>query len=164
LVVRELAGVLEMALALPRAVLDGGPVTLDVLCQAVEGVSHFLYLAERARRELPATQLELEIQAEIDKYLLLAIVPHAEREDPAIFEPRRAAAMREHLFDRVVFVHEAGSEHGDRYRLANRLAARFARRLETTLALRGRFLDLQAILRRFYAVGQTEKIELALAA
>ncbi len=29
-------------------------------------------MVERARRELPATQLELELQAEVDKYVLLA--------------------------------------------------------------------------------------------
>ncbi|MCH7929016.1 MAG: ATP-binding protein [Proteobacteria bacterium] len=39
------------------------------MMHSVEGVSHFVLVAERARRELPVTQLELELQAEIDKFL-----------------------------------------------------------------------------------------------
>src|SRR5262249_42528562 len=46
---------------------------LDAVCQLIEGVSHFVYVADRARRGLPATHLELELQAEIDKYVLLAL-------------------------------------------------------------------------------------------
>ncbi len=43
-----------MRLCLPRAALDGArPMRFDEKCQVIEGVSHFLYLAERARRELP---------------------------------------------------------------------------------------------------------------
>ena len=77
LLVREADdGAIEMALRVPRL----GPRTLDLtrgadldpLCQIIEGVSHFVYLADRARVDREATQLELELQAEVDKFVVLA--------------------------------------------------------------------------------------------
>ena len=139
LLIRDAGGELEVALHLPREALAGGrPPSFDEVCQIVEGVSHFVYVAERARRELPATQLELELQAEVDKYVLLA---HGDLDgDAGRFEPGRAARIRARLFERVSFVHPAGTEVGDRYRIENDLAARFVGRIEADLARRGRCL------------------------
>jgi hypothetical protein len=180
LLIRDSDGEIEVALHLPREAIsrDRQP-TFDEICQIVEGVSHFLYVAERARRELPATQLELELQAEVDKYVLLVY----EGIEPAFgwpdepssrhslsskghhrFEPDRAARVRASLFEQVTFTHPAGTETGDRYRIANDLAARFAGRLEADFARRGRYAEMLSVLRRFYAVGQAEKIALARAA
>lgn len=157
LVLREDSDGIEVALHLPRSAVDrSARPSFDELCQIVEGVSHFLYLVERARRELPATQLELELQAEIDKYVVLAGAPP--------FELERSAEIRMRLFDRVSFVDPPGTETGDRYRMANDLAARFAGRLEAMFAKHGRYDLMRAALRRFYAAGQTEKLELARAA
>jgi hypothetical protein len=161
LLVRDAGGALEIVLYLPRAAVEraeGSPApTFDELCQVIEGVSHFLYLAERARRELPATQLELELQAEVDKYLLLT-------HDRRGFHPARARAVRARLFDRVRYLHAPDTERGARYRMANDLAARFARRLDAIFTRHGRFEPMRAVLRRFYGAGQTEKIGLAQAA
>ena len=158
LLVRDQDGELEMRLCLPRAVLEGArPMSFDETCQVIEGVSHFLYLAERARRELPATHLELELQAEVDKYVLLS-------HDDAGFDPARAARVRAQLFERVRYLHAADTEKGARYRMANDLAARFARRLEALVTRHRRFEPMWATLRRFYGAGQTEKIGLAQAA
>ena len=155
-------GDVELSLRLPRAAVEGRP-SFDQLCQIVEGVSHFLYVVERARRELPATQLELELQAEVDKYVLLTHGP-ALAAGPQRFEAGRAARIRRTLFDRVSYVDPAGTETGDRYRFANDLAAGFAARLEKRFARHGRFEQMRAALRRFYCAGQAEKIELARAA
>jgi hypothetical protein len=157
--VREREGELELSVRLPRVALEGGRPSFDELCQIVEGVSHFLYLAERARRELPATQLELELQAEVDKYLLFA---HGG--GGRAYHPARAARLQERLFDRVRYLHPAHTERGERYRMANDLAARFARWLEARFARHGRKEQMRAWLRRFYGAGQAEKIELARAA
>jgi hypothetical protein len=156
--------VLELALVLPPAPATAGAAESDVPAdparepsdhwlQLVEGVSHFLYIVERARTGLPATQLELELQAEVDKFVILAL--DAPRPDA---DAARVLVGR--LYDRVAFVHPVGSEAGDRYRLANGLAARFVLRLT---ALRERTAMARA-LRRFYRSGQTEKIRLARAA
>jgi len=149
LVVRELSDTLEIAVLLPKEAIEAEEsVSLDVYCQVAEGVSHFLYLIERVRRGLPTTQLELELQAEVDKYVVVA---NAESSAGAA----SASRLRQKLFERIDFLHPEGSERGDRYRLANRLASRFVRRLDaggSTIALR-----------RFYDAGQREKIEMALA-
>lgn len=148
LLVRESADELELALVLPANAAND-----DGYLQLVEGVSHFVYLAERARTNLPATRLELELQAEVDKFVVLAGAS-------AALTRRRARSLHERLYARVRFLHDAGTEDGDRYRLANELAARFVARIcdhaEPTLP--------RGALRRFYRSGQAEKIRLARAA
>jgi hypothetical protein len=160
LLVREYADGVEIAIHLPTSALAKVPITFDELCQIVEGVSHFVFLVERARRELPLTQLELELQAEVDKYVMFVHGPH----DVRPFEPDRAARIRAKLFDGVQYIDPPGTERGDRYRLANDLAARFAGMLDEQFARRGRFEQLWRALRRFYGAGQYEKINLACAA
>jgi hypothetical protein len=158
LFIRESRDAFEMALHLPREAVEAGPrAGFDGVCQVVEGVSHFLYVAERARRQLPTTQLELELQAEVDKYVLLVF---AERS----FDAKRAAAVRSRLFERVEYAHAADTEAGVRYRMANDVAARFAGKLESSYARAGRFSELRVTLQRFYGVGQTDKLALARAA
>jgi hypothetical protein len=161
LFLRDHDGELEVLLHLPRAAVtrtaDDPLPSFDDLCQVIEGVSHFLYLAERARRELPATHLELELQAEVDKFVLLS-------HDDAGFHPARAARIHNRLFERVTYLHAADTERGARYRMANDLAARFTRRLEALFTRHGRPEPARAALRRFYGAGQTEKIGLAQAA
>lgn len=155
LLLREHGGALELALLLPKRLLQAESPHRDTdgLLQALEGVSHFVYLSERARTELPTTRLELELQAEVDKFVLLALV------DGTLDEPARDAVC-ETLFERVQFLHREGSEDGERYRLANTLAARYTRRLDTNASPQ----TLTRELRRFYRAGQTEKIRLARAA
>ncbi|MGC4091769.1 MAG: hypothetical protein QM756_28580 [Polyangiaceae bacterium] len=154
LLVRENDDSVELALLLPKEVIDSGAhPNSDALMQAVEGVSHFVYLSERVRTGLPTTKLELELQAEVDKFVLLALA-----DTPR--DARAREAICEKLFERVSFLHAPESEDGERYRLANALAARFVRRLDpaaNSAALRDR-------LRRFYRAGQAEKIHLARAA
>lgn len=152
-------GVLEMALHLPS--LSGtntharpGESSLDVLCQLIEGVSHFVYVAERARVNREATQLELELQAEVDKYVvLLASMPSVARSE----------SLRARLFEHVRFQHAPGSEPGDRYRVANATAAKFARRLEREFIAPRRLLPMRDELRRFFRMGQEDKLRYATA-
>ncbi|HRI68002.1 MAG TPA: hypothetical protein PK156_27385 [Polyangium sp.] len=158
LLLRENEDGVEVALHLPATALDmKKTLGFDQVCQVIEGVSHFVFLVERARRELPVTQLELELQAEVDKYVVF--VHDAQR-----FEPHRAARVRARLFEAVSYLDPPGTEKGDRYRLANELAARFSGTLDERFARRGRFEQLWQALRRFYAAGQNEKINLACAA
>ena len=148
LLVRDGEHTVEMALRVPDAAPRVG--ANDVWLQLLEGVSHFVYLAERVRTGLPFTQLELELQAEIDKFVLLALDAE-ERPDARLLHFR--------IFEQATFLDPPGSEAGERYRLANRLAARFAGRLA------GRAdVEVRALLRRFYRAGQAEKIALARAA
>lgn len=153
--VRETQGDVEVAVSLPPVGLSPprGEVSLDVLCQVVEGVSHFVYLADRIRDERPMTRLELELQAEVDKFVIVGFA--------ALAHPDRKAAWRlvSRLYEGVRFLHEAGTEEGERYRIANDLAAKFCARLASTVVpnARERF-------QRFHREGQEAKLRLALAA
>jgi hypothetical protein len=150
-------GALEVCLRLPSVANDGGEVALDALCQIIEGVSHFVYVVERARLQREATQLELELQADVDKWVVLAAATRA-------FDVEQSAALRERLYERVAFAHAPSSELGERYRVANDAAHAFVRRLERDYLRRARFGELRAELCRFFHVGQEDKLRLGRAA
>ena len=157
LFVRESEDGLELLLRLPRLVertVDVEGAGLDPLCQIIEGVSHFVYLADRASQDREATQLELELQAEVDKYVILA----SSLRD---FDERTSRRIRERLYEDIAYVHEAGTEEGDRYRVANGCARRFTGRLERDYVTRARFGELQGALRKFFHMGQGEKLRAA---
>jgi hypothetical protein len=154
-------GTIEMSLRVPRLLERELDVAsgrgLDPLCQIIEGVSHFVYLAERARLDREATQLELEVQAEVDKYVVLAASVTA-------LDVRASAALRRRLYEDVAFAHEASSELGERYRVANDLAHTFVRRLERDFVEARRYPQMRETLRRFYRMGQEDKLRTARAA
>jgi hypothetical protein len=155
LVVREdEGGDVLVSLKLPALGRQAG---LDGFCQVIEGVSHFVYVVERVRSGRAATQLELELQAEVDKWVVLAA-------SLANLDADSSAALRARLYERVVFVHDAASELGERYRIANDAANRFVRRLERDCVGTARFVELRARLRQFFHVGQEEKLRLGRAA
>jgi hypothetical protein len=153
-------GAVEMSLRLPnlgRAEFDvAADSDLDPLCQIIEGVSHFVYLADRAKDDRETTQLELELQAEVDKYIVIAAALGATSRESS-------ETLRGRLYEDVSFEDAAGSELGDRYRMANRVAARYVRRLEHAYVRRGRIRELHRELRRFYRLGQEEKLRVAAA-
>lgn len=149
LLVRQSESGLEISLRL--APLKGA---LDGLCQLIEGVSHFVYVAHRAEAERETTQLELEIQAEVDKYVVLASSIEGLDED-------KSGDLRRRLYDEVAFVHAAESERGDRYRVANGVAQRFTRRIERDFVAKNRFGEMQRALRAFFRMGQADKLRAA---
>jgi len=148
---RESGDELEIALVLPpesKQITAGGALN-DVWLQVAEGVSHFVYLVERARVSLPVTKLELELQAEVDKFVLsLGFTSNDDR------------GLLERMFDSPRFLDPEDSEAGERYRLAHHLAARFVSRVVVAND-RGRARER---LRTFYRAGQADKIRIASAA
>jgi len=149
LLVRESDSAVELALVVPTEAPCAG--ANDTWLQLLEGVSHFVYVVERVRTGLPTTQLELELQAEVDKFVLLGLEPGS--------DPLTARRLHTHLYEGGRFLDASGTEAGERYRLANDLAARLSARLL------GRDQgEARALLRRFYRAGQTDKIALARAA
>ncbi len=159
LLVRESEESMELSLRVPelsqsRAFdLDDGK-SLDALCQIIEGVSHFVYLTNRAEAHRETTQLELEVQAEVDKYVVLSASVGELTES-------RSQRVRERLFERVTYVHHAHTDEGQRYRAANDCARRFVRRLERDFIARCRFGEMHTELRRFYRMGQADKLRAA---
>ncbi len=167
LLLREADESLEMALLLPAGTPhESHRLSLSDDClQLLEGVSHFVFIAERARIGLPATQLELELQAEVDKFVVLAgafddRLSSKPRKFSRKAAPKALQELHQKLYEGVSYLHAAETEAGHRYRLANDLAARFVRRVL-------RFGDAQRsrrLLMRFYRSGQADKIRLAHAA
>lgn len=157
-ILRQSNDALEMVVLLPQssvgALLSPGEgSSFDAYLGAVEGISHFIHLAERARTRLPTTLLELELQAEVDKFaVLLEALGSASEAD--IYDLHRR------LYEDVTFIHTAVSERGRRYRLANELAAK----LWSQLLPRNLDQEALSVLRRFYRAGQAEKIRMASAA
>jgi len=44
---------------------------IDEISCAIEGVSHFIYVCDRVSKSIPVKKLELELQAEVDKFIIL---------------------------------------------------------------------------------------------
>ncbi|MFA4873809.1 MAG: hypothetical protein WC956_00730 [bacterium] len=97
---------------------------LEEFACAAEGASHFLYVADRAARGVAVSQLELELQAEVDKFLLIHLLA-AKRDGtvgPMLFEKQ----FQLHSFDPSL-----DSEELCRYEAASQFAAKFCSRLLT---------------------------------
>lgn len=158
LIVRQSVEGLDVVVLLPeasvRALLAGDPDgDMDAYLGAIEGVSHFIHLAERARTQLPTTLLELELQAEVDKFAILT--------DSSVSLPTLALHdLHRRLYENVRYLHESTTERGQRYRLANDLAAK----LWSQLIGHGQSHLIRTVLRRFYRASQAEKIRMVRAA
>jgi hypothetical protein len=141
----------------PLVRLHGGNVA--DWCTALEGVSHFLYLAWNAGHDKPVSLLELEMQAEVDKYV--ASYWLLRRQFPQHFP----AELRRVLFERTrVDPRAAAAGRADLYREASRYADKFCARLERLLArgrasLHGGAADDAVLpeLRRFYRLTHARK-------
>lgn len=125
---------------------------LDAYCRLAEGVSHFLYLARAAALERRLSLLELEAQAEVDKFASLVLHGWPELEGSG------ARALHARLFRDVSY--RAGLDPAERFRYleANRLAALFTARLLAHVV--GRRLDrLLEALRYAYRLGAEAKLQ-----
>jgi len=106
----------RLAAADPRETLSDA--NLADFWTVLEGVSHFHYLAWNASFDKPVTLLELEMQAEVDKYvstrLLLLEQPGASL----------GAPLWNRLFEEPVLDPRLDAEEVDRYQAASTLAGR----------------------------------------
>jgi hypothetical protein len=164
LLVAEDSGGIEVSLYLDRSVIERldarcplrllSEENLADYCTALEGVSHFHYLVWSAGLERHVSLLELELQAEVDKYasaLRLMLEQGAGRFPAELFE---------RLFDRAQFAPHLSSSERARYEEAHRFAARFCGRLEERFLRRrqARPDGLLAELRTFYRLGRHAKL------
>jgi hypothetical protein len=117
---------------------------------ALEGVSHFIYTVCCARTGRLVSQLELELQAEVDKYVACLLTRSPE---PAI-----SASLRRRLFGDVAYESDLDRDEHDRYRAANDNAHRYAAWLETTFVGPRRIPEMLAELRRFYRQSLASKL------
>lgn len=163
LYLRESDDGLELALYVDGAVLERlessdpfaglSAANLQDCCTAVEGVSHLLYVAWSAMQGRAVSLLELETQAEVDKFAA-ALVLSGETGGP------EAGLLIERLFGQVRYAEGLDAERLQRYRAANLFAARFCGRLArrwlggSTRGHHGLFRDL----RDFYRLPHARKL------
>ena len=134
----------------PRIQLDTS--NLDAFCTLTEEVSHFVYVLFCAQALRSITELELELQGEVDKYLNATFLLSLQN-DGAV-----SSRLREMLFRRYRLAASLTPERAERYHAASDLAFRYCGYLERLL--RGsRLADLARESRRFYRLGQTEKLD-----
>ena len=131
-----------------------GEENLADYCTALEGVSHFHYFVWSARRQRTVSLLELELQAEVDKYASALRLTLSQREG------RFPTDLFARLFEGVSFLPHLSDEERTRYEEAHRVAARFCRKLEERFLRprRARPEALLAELRAFYRLGRQAKL------
>ena len=117
---------------------------------ALEGVSHFLYLAWNANHDRPVSRLELELQAEVDKFVSATAVLGLEKNKAFMQE------IWSLLFSQPKFNENLEKEHLARYMKANEYASKYCLNLigmnnKTTKCLHNE-------LRRFYRLNQRAKL------
>jgi hypothetical protein len=135
----------------PRVLLDRS--NIGPFCTLTEEVSHFVYILFCAHASRSVTQLELELQAEVDKYLNTAFLLSLQNEGAV------SSHLRQMLFRRYRVAERMSPEQKERYRAASDLAYRYCGFLESQFLRRSRLTDLAREARRFYRLGQREKLE-----
>jgi hypothetical protein len=161
LLIAEAEGEAEVALYLEHELLErlgrhDPLVRLDAdnladFWSALEGVSHFVYYAYNAEREKSVTLFELELQAEVDKFVATTALL-------ATQSGRAPRGLHGWLFDLPVLDERLNEAERERYRLANRYAGKYCRRLVEALRRGPGEEGVQRELRRFYRLSQSSKL------
>lgn len=122
---------------------------LAAFCVVLEGVSHFTYTACNAALDKQVTLLELELQAEVDKFVVASLLLRRQ-----VSRPQHRALMKR-LFGRAQFCGGLSRAELERYAEASRAAGRFCERvLRPGRRARQRLADL----RRFYRMPKLDKL------
>ncbi len=160
LLICEADGAVELALYVDGAALarlaarDPGhrldDDNLGAFLYAVEGVSHFVYAVVCAQQDRAVSALELELQAEVDKYVVCLLIGGG--------APATSPGWRRRLYDECVFEDDLDADERDRYRAANSNARAYAASLERRFVHRRAVVDMLAELRRFYRLPLAGKL------
>jgi hypothetical protein len=134
----------------PSHRLDGG--NLNDFWTALEGISHFLYYAWNADKDKSVTLLEMELQAEVDKFVTTSVLLHRQGSGSP-------AGLHRWLFAQSEFDGQLSPSERVRYEDANRYAGKYCRKLVSRLGLGRMGEDLRTELRRFYRLSQPAKIQ-----
>ena len=126
------------------------PDQLDDFCKVVEGLSHFTYVVWRAQKDQQMTLLELELQAEVDKYVSTMQLALQQRDNDLLH------GLHDRIFDNFEFREGLDDEQLERYRAASEYAGRFCRRIRRRLLRSGDGVLRE--LRRFYRMPMNDKI------
>jgi len=112
----------------------------------VEGVSHLLLLLNRLKSKQEVSQLELELQAEIDKFIFMKF-----------YVPESGAEAKGHL-QREADLKKLDPSRKITYETARRLAYRYCLQLENKYLVNRSWDPLWENLRHFYRMSHWEKL------
>ncbi len=160
--VQESADGLGLALFLPPVLLEKlnaagtdlralAEKHLGSFCEVAEGVSHVLYLGHTAGHDRQVSMLELEAQAEVDKFAICSLLELSRASSADT--PR----LMRRLFEQVRYRASLEPDETRRYEEANRLAAAYCRRLTPLITAR-RIDKLLSELRYTYRMGAEAKL------
>lgn len=162
LLVRERSDALDISLYIDARILSSLTACNPYICLdernlnefliALEGVSHFHYLVWNAVHARQVTQLEMELQAEVDKYVTATLLL---RQQGVIDD---SEAFHERFFTDVSYVLDGDCANGQRYREANHYAAKYCRGLNRRYPAQHEQPTFINELRRFYRLSQNGKI------
>lgn len=120
---------------------------------ALEGISHFLYFTWNVEYERPVSLLELELQAEVDKFILAALLLEKQ------FNGYIPQGLHYHLFENAGFDARLDEQELIRYRDANYFAGKFCLHIKERFLRHRHYEPLINELRRFYRLNHHNKIQ-----
>jgi hypothetical protein len=139
-------------LAAANPYVDLSQNNLDDFCKVLEGVSHFVCIAWNALHDKCVTRLELELQAEVDKYigtrLLLGSQPGSGIASDDLIE---------HLFAEFQYHDGLMDDELQRYKHANGMGGRYCHSLARRFPGGHLTVDMLQELRAFYRMPQPDK-------
>lgn len=118
---------------------------------ALEGLSHFTYYVHRASHDRAVTLLEMELQAEVDKFVATTLLLRRQGEQP----PQR---LHRWLFAQTKLADELSAAEHERYARANHYAGKYCLKLWPQLS-GGGWEAARNELRRFYRLPRNAKID-----
>jgi hypothetical protein len=131
---------------------------MQAFAVATEEISHFNYLIHNAVLGRSVSQLELEMQGEVDKFLLAFFTLTMNR------DARRAELFQgvfDQLFERFHWAEHLTEEQKERYAEANHCAQKFILKCRYHLAKAESYENAFRVLRLFYRLSASEKISFA---
>jgi len=125
------------------------PSNVSDFCIMIEGISHFVYYLHKSSLKYPVTQLELELQAEIDKFIMLSLLVETNHPQHELLDM---------LFENYYIHDNLSEEEKQRYNTASDLARKYCFMLSQHL----KKADLEKLykeIRWFYPLNQSQKID-----
>jgi len=156
LVIRELDGTIELGLFFEDQILEEletAPLPsrihsgdFSLFCLAAEGISHLHYAAWCASEDRQVRPIELELQAEVDKYVIALLYVSSR-------PTKDSTPLMRQLFEKFTLRESLTSNLVHRYKTANRMARRFCQYLHHQFVVEHRTEALLGELREFYRMG-----------
>lgn len=131
---------------------------LGAFAVAAEEVSHFNYFIHHQSMGRAVSQLELELQGEIDKFLLTLFSGHSVLKEPAFGE--KFEQLLDQFFERYRLAESLSVEQKARYEEASQLAKRFLLKHREQIANPSQRDTAFRLLRRFYRLNLSDKLSL----